>query len=110
MKPGRMVHLITMQRQATTVDAYGQQTRTWTNLGTSYASIEPVRGREYFQASGEKADVTHDIRLRAREDIALVPRDRIAFGSRYFDIRSVINVGERGREWQLMCTEALHTT
>jgi SPP1 family predicted phage head-tail adaptor len=105
-----MVHTVTLQRQATTVDATGQQARTWTNVFTSFASIEPVRGREYFQASGEKADITHDIRMRARTDKPIVPRDRVQFGSRYFDIKSIADVGERGREWQLMCIEVLHTT
>ena len=110
MRAGRMRHSVTLQRQASTQDAWGQQTNTWTDLGTCFASIEPVRGREYFVASGEKANVTHELRMRARSDISPRPDDRVSFGTRNFDIQSVLNLSEHGREWVFMCIEDLHTT
>lgn len=110
LRAGRMRHTITLQRRGTTKDGVGQQVETWTNLGKVVASIEPVRGREYFTASGENSDVTHDIRCRGRSDIAPKPYDRVSFGSRLFNIKSVIDVSERGSEWQLMCVELLSTT
>lgn len=110
MLAGRMRHTVTLQRRSTTKDGVGQQVDTWTALGKVVASIEPVRGREYFTASGENSDVTHDIRCRARSDIAPKPFDRVLFGSRTFNIKSVIDVSEVGREWQLMVVELLSTT
>jgi len=91
-------------------DATGQQTETWSSIGSAYARVAPLRGREYLAASGEKANLTHEVTLRARNDVALMPRDRVLFGTRLFDIQSVINVDERDRQWSLMCVEQLHTT
>jgi len=105
-----MRHSVTLQRRATTKDAMGQQVNTWTDLGTLIASVEPVRGREYLGASGEHSDVTHRINTRARPDFSPQPRDRLAFGSRYFNIKSVFDISERGREWEMMCVEEISTT
>lgn len=91
-------------------DATGQQTETWSNIGTAYARVAPLRGREYLAASGEKANLTHEVTMRARNDVSLMPRDRIQFGARLFDIQSVINVDERDRQWSIMCVEKLHTS
>lgn len=102
-------HRIHFERQATTVDAAGQQSRTWAEIGGAWSKIEPIRGRDYFIASGEKADVTHKISAPYQASLGLIPADRVRYGSRYFDIESVINVGENNRELQLMCREVLHT-
>jgi SPP1 family predicted phage head-tail adaptor len=110
LKSGRMNSFTTLKRMSLTQDTAGQQTRTWTKLGTQMAAIDPVRGREYFAASGEKADVTHEIRMRARTDIALTPRDRVYVGTRIFDVKSVLDLNDDGREWLLMCIENVHTT
>jgi SPP1 family predicted phage head-tail adaptor len=95
--------LITLQRRGTTQDTTGQVVETWTQLEQAWASIDPVSGREYFNASGERAEVTHKVSIWYGPTVA--PRDRLVYGSRVFDIRSVINVGERNRDLLLMCTE-----
>jgi SPP1 family predicted phage head-tail adaptor len=95
--------LLTFQRRGTAQDASGQEVETWTDVTPqSWARILPVSGREYFNASGERAEVTHRIEINYR---ALAPRDRAVYGSRVFDIKSVINVEERNRDLLLMCTE-----
>ena len=77
---------------------------TWSTYATVQASIEPISGREYFAAQSTQADVTHRIRIRYLSGI--VPKMRVSYNSRIFDILSVINVGERNRELQLMCRES----
>jgi SPP1 family predicted phage head-tail adaptor len=72
-------------------------------VSKEWASIEPISGREYFNASGERAEVTHQVLIRA--GVAYVPRDRIVYGSRIFNVRSVMNLEERGRHMRLMVTE-----
>ena len=56
------------------------------------------------------------IRLEQRNDefwiiirylSGIVPKMRVKFGSRIFDILSVINVKESNRELQLMCRESI---
>lgn len=108
--PGRYRHRVALQARATTKDSAGQQTNTYTTQATAWASVTPIRGREFFSASGEKSNITHRISMRARSDVALKPRDRILFGARIFDVESVLDINERGREWQFMVIEDLHTT
>jgi SPP1 family predicted phage head-tail adaptor len=103
MSAGRRDKKVTIQRQSDTQDSVGQLVDTWTVTATVYASIEPLSAREYFNASGERAEVTHKIGMVYGPTIS--PRDRVVYGSRTFEIRSVINIEERNRELQLMCTE-----
>jgi SPP1 family predicted phage head-tail adaptor len=103
MSAGLRDKKVQIQRQGSTQDAAGQLSDMWTTQATVWASIKPVSGREYFNASGERAEVTHTIGILYGPTVA--PRDRIVYGSRMFDIKSVINVDERNRELLLMCTE-----
>lgn len=109
LRAGRMRHTLTLQRRATTKDAMGQQVNTWTDVGTYVASVEPVRGREYLGASGEHSDVTHRIFTRARSDMSPKPYDRFAFGSRYFNVKSVMDLAERGDQLEIMVVEEIST-
>ena len=109
MRAGTLRLLATFKRQSETQDAAGQRVDTWTSLGTARVSVRPIAGKEYFNASGERAEVTHELHIRYDSDLSsLAPRDRAYIGSRIFDIQSVINLFERNREMKLMCTE--HTT
>ena len=76
---GKMVHYVTLQRRSTTRDAAGEQLDTYTDLGESFCQIMPISGREKLVASGEMSDVTHRIRMRARDDFSLEPRDRAVY-------------------------------
>ena len=105
---GSMKKRVTLQRASTERDETGQVVETpYTTLGKSFCSIGPVSGREYFAASGEHSDVTHKIRMRARTDFTLRPSDRILYGSRAFDIQSVLDEVEDGRLWLIMATEQI---
>ena len=111
MRAGRMIHTITLERRSTTQDSTGQPLDSWSSLATVRADVQPVKGSEYFAGSGEKSDITHRVRIWYQSALAdLAARDRVVFGSRYFDIQSVINVDERNREFHLMCVEYGHTT
>jgi SPP1 family predicted phage head-tail adaptor len=110
MQAGRLRHEVDLQRVTVAPDAHGDQTKTWTTLATVRASIEPLSGREFLQASQVMSDVTVRIKVRGRPDIRLTPKDRVRHddpnhGERLFDIRHIVDWGGRGREWHLMCTE-----
>lgn len=105
MKIGRLRHRITIEQVAEAQDTDGAVLESWTPYTTVQASIEPVSGREYFAAQSTQADVTHRISLRYLSGIT--PKMRVNHTSRIFDILSVINVGERNRELQLMCRESI---
>jgi SPP1 family predicted phage head-tail adaptor len=105
MQAGRLRHRVTVQRATDSIDQYGDQTPTWTSLGTVWASVEPLSGREYFAAAQMQSEVSTRIVIRPISGVTLTPKDRVKFGSRYFDIQSVINRDERNRELQLLCVE-----
>lgn len=105
MQAGKLRHLVELQRVTVTADSHGDQVKTWATIATAHASIEPLSGREFIAASQTMADLTTRIRVRGRSDIQLTPKDRVKFGARLFDIRHVIDWGDRGIETQLMCTE-----
>ena len=103
MKIGKLRHRITIQQVSETQDTDGSVIEVWSAYAVVQASLEPVSGREYLAAQSTQADVTHRINLRYLAGI--VPKMRVNYDSRIFDILSVINVGERNRELQLMCRE-----
>lgn len=105
MQAGKLRDRVDLQRVSVTPDSHGDQVKTWATLATVWASIEPLSGREFLQASQVMSDVTVRIRIRGRTDITLTPKDRVQFGTRLFDIRHVIDWGGKGVETQLMCTE-----
>lgn len=105
MRSAKLRHRVELQRVTVAADTHGDQTKTWTTLAEAWASIEPLSGREFLQASQVMSDVTVRITVRGRPDITLTPKDRVKYGTRYFDIRHVIDWGDKGVEWQLMCTE-----
>lgn len=77
----------------------------WTTHATRWAFIRPLVGREAFDAMREHADTTHWIRMRYTSGIT--PRMRVKYGTRIFNILSVANVDEQGRETLLMVKEVL---
>ena len=105
MRIGKLRRRITIERVTETQDTDGAVLETWSTYATVQASIEPISGREYFAAQSTQADVTHRIGIRYLSGI--VPKMRVNYNSRIFDILSVINVDERSRELQLMCRESI---
>lgn len=105
MRAGALRHLVTIQSVTDTPSASsrGGLTATWADVADVRASIEPLTGRERFAAQVVDAEVSHRIRMRHRAGV--VPKMRVKFGTRLFDIRAVLNVEERNRELELLATE-----
>lgn len=85
------------------VDDYGQPIEDYVPVVTVWAAIEPLRGREYFSAMSEHAEVTTRIRIRYREDIDRTTRVR--YGETDFEILHIIHPEFDRKELQLMCKE-----
>ncbi|MEY4402188.1 MAG: hypothetical protein RIR91_223 [Verrucomicrobiota bacterium] len=105
MKAGRLRHRVTLQRGTVTANSHGDQVRSYVDLRTVWADVEALGGREFLAAEHVQAEVTSRITLRAQPDITLTPADRIVWGSRIFDIRHVIDLQGRSRDWQVMASE-----
>jgi len=105
MQAGKLRHRVTIQEATESVDSYGQPTFAWADEATVWASIEPLRGQERLAQQQIESDVTHRVTLRYLTN--LTPAKRIKFGSRYLEIRSVMNVDEHDETMVLECHEAL---
>ena len=103
MRSGTLRHKVTIQTMTDGKDAVGSPTETASTLAKVWAAITPLNAGEVFRADHFEGDVTHRIRLRYRAGIT--PKMRVIYGSRTFDIRSVLNVDERNRELELAVTE-----
>lgn len=95
-------HRVTLQQRVTALDD-GLPVEQWQDWATVWAAVEPIRGREYFAAAAVEAEGTVRIRIRYRAGVT--PDMRVVYGQRVFWVQSVIDVGGRHREAQLMCRE-----
>lgn len=84
-------------------DSEGIVTETWTDFATVWAAVEPLRGREYFEAAAINAENT--VRIRLRYKAGVKPDMRVIYSGRIFYIASVIDINERHQEMHLMCRE-----
>lgn len=110
MKTGRLRHQVTIQRDANhgVVSASGaQQAESWTDVAVRPANVIPLNGRERFTASQVQPEVTHRVEMRFDPDVQTKPVYRIVYDDRPFQIESVINVDERGRELHCLCKEVV---
>lgn len=78
---------------------------TWAEVCKAWVSIEPLAGRELWNAQQVQSLVTHRIRMLYRAGITSAMR--VKWGSRYFNIASVINPEEANVELELMATEVV---
>lgn len=111
MRAGKLRHRLELQANSQAVDAYGDprpsrnNAASWTTEATVWGEVRPLVGREAVEASRVVAELTHWVFIRYRAGVT--PQKRIKWGSRIFNILSVANVEERGRELQIMCKEVL---
>ena len=104
-------HRVTIQEPVETQNTYGEPEIRWQNIATAVqCSIEPLRGREFFAARQENADVTVKIGMRYRKGISV--KQKIIHGpvcacdtthTEEFLIEAPLDIMERHRELQLMC-------
>ena len=103
MRAGKLRHLVTVERATETQDSAGEPIAAWSEFSKAWAAIEPLRGREFFEAQQHYGQVTHRVEIRYLEGIA--PKMRVVRGERSFDIQAVLHLEERRREIHLICTE-----
>jgi SPP1 family predicted phage head-tail adaptor len=105
MDAGRLDKRVKIQAQTTTRNAIGEPVKTWTDVATVWAAIEPFQGREFWAQQQIQSELTHRVRIRFRAGVTAA--HRVLYGSRVFAIRSVLSPQERREELQLMCVEGV---
>ncbi len=102
---GNLRHQITIEQVVEGRDSFNAVTEEWVPIVTLWASVEPIRGREFFEAQRVNAEISHRIKVRYYPGITSKMRAR--FGERIFRIEAALNIEERNREIHLMCVEAV---
>lgn len=106
MNAGRLRHRITLQVLTRTTDDFGGVSEAWADAAILWASVEPLKGNEYFSATSTKAmpqSVTSvDARMWIRPRPGINPAlNRVVHNGITYDIISVIG-DNWGRSMQLM--------
>ena len=91
---------------SSSVNARGEPTLAPTTLATVWANIRPLTGRELFTAQQRAAEVTHFITMR-HPGLTVTPEMKLTYGSRTFDILSVLNLEEMNVTLQILAKEHL---
>jgi SPP1 family predicted phage head-tail adaptor len=107
MQSGKLRKRIAVLDKQVSRAANGEEKIAWFVFLRAWASIEPLRGREYLEARQVQADVDTRMRLRHQPGKDILPRMRVSHNGRTFEIESVINVREIGAEINLMCSELI---
>lgn len=103
MRSGLLRHSITVQQPVETQDATGAVVATWATYAALRAAYEPQSGRESFSEDHPQAFGL--VRFRTRWVTGITPKMRVLYGTRVFNILSVVDVGGRGKQLHLMTEE-----
>ncbi len=103
MRAGTLRHRVALQTSTDSRDAIGGVSEAWATTYTLWAAVEPLRGREYFDAATVQSAV--DTRIRIRYHADLDTKMRVLWGTRIYDVYSVIDLWESHKEMHLMCQE-----
>jgi len=109
LSAGALRKRITLQQQSPSVDSYGQQSLTWTDVATVWASIEPSVGRELMAAQAVSLEQPTTITIRWQPLFAspkAVAAMRVVYNGRIFNLHSVENEAERNILLTLVASEA----
>ena len=105
VNPGTLRHrILILQKDATTTDTDGYPTKTWEPLFSAWAKVEPLAGREYFQAAAAQAQ--HQVRFTIRYRRGITADMRLRWDSQDYEIKGPpIDLGGR-RKWLQIMGEA----
>ena len=108
--PGGMLRLVmTVQNRSVSVDAFGQQTETWSDVAMIAVHAEQMNTSEGFGDGGP--EVRTDWRILAAWHPNVTTRSRLKWldgtTTRYFNLRSCYDRDNRQRRLEIEATEVV---
>lgn len=105
-KESELRQRISIERVTETPDDQGGFTRAWNNLQDCWAKIENASASERVYAQKLEDIYTHKIIIRNTQDYAIMTaKDRIVFGTRIFEIKTVNFINEEKWFIKIMAAE-----
>lgn len=99
---GRLRNKIDIYGKKTITTSIGSDKEVWQKIKTVYAEIRPLRGKEYLESVQLEHSISYKITIRYTK---IDETNYIKYDNRYFNIESVIDVENRHRDIELMCSE-----
>lgn len=102
MEGGKLNRRVTIQSPTESKNSIGEGVKSWADVATVWAAIEPLSSRELLAQRREVSDVSTRIRIRYRSGVSAAMR--VVHGSNVYRIDGApIDVDGRGREMVLNC-------
>lgn len=102
---GALRHTVILQRKSGVADTGGGTSQIWSDIAELRAAIVPLTGGETVQAMRVQPVQAYLVRLRYRADITT--DDRLLFGQKILNIRSLRNIEQRSRWLECRCEEGV---
>jgi SPP1 family predicted phage head-tail adaptor len=103
MRAGRLNCRVRIERQMEVKSPSGGVSISWVELGTFWAEIDPISGKEYFAASQLRAEVDTKITMRFQPGITFKDTDRAVYGDDVYSIYAPLDKNTRHEMLFLMC-------
>jgi SPP1 family predicted phage head-tail adaptor len=107
MRAGKLRRRLIIQQAIETQGPTGEMAVVWGTFATVYGSVEPLRGREFWAAKEQQAQVTTRIRIRYLDGVT--PKMQVIDGSKLYLIEAVIDPEMRHIQMDLMSVEVVVT-
>ncbi len=95
LDPGMLRHELSLQSAQRAGDDAGGFAEAWVEIATVFARLEPAQAKSFFRAGQRMEEVTHQITIRHRADVASGMRFELQ--GRAFLILSISDPDETGR-------------
>lgn len=96
---------ITISRATKTQNSFGEDQSTWAAIGSYWANVRALQGRELESMQQTWAEARYKIDMRYQRGTTFRREDRITWGSRTLDILDVADPDNRQRRLYLICRE-----
>ena len=104
MRAGKLDKRLEIEQPISTQDASGSPVVAWLPVGTVWASIEPIKGREALTSNQILG--TMDARIRIRQHpllSSMTAKWRLKYSGVIFNIVSIAHIALGNREIEIMC-------
>ncbi len=104
MRAGQLRHRLKILKPTDVAASWNNTETTWATYATPWGKIEPMSGREYYEAAQVQSETRYIITIRYIR--GLMPNMRISFEGRIFKIIAGLDPKERNRKLEIIATEA----
>jgi SPP1 family predicted phage head-tail adaptor len=107
---GMLTRRIKIQRPSTIKDSVGAPCRSWLDVATVWADIQPLSGKKAVIANRISAELSHQIIVRYQslyDNPQQVAQMRVLYKARIFNIHSALNEDEKRTQIILLASEGL---